>query len=159
MAGFATGHSRLSPFGHSGSLFQHNSESYSVLATDVPWLFASGMGGMARCQLPLIDEGQPAASYNVRLYFAALEGDQPGRRVFDIRLQGETVREHVDVLEQAGAARKAVVLEFESIPVANGLAIELVPRSGMEERNQPTISAIEVLRHGEAEIVQRVAQE
>ena len=96
----------FSPFGLSSSYFQHNSDSYSVSATEIPWLFASGMTGMTRCELPLIDDGQPPADYRVRLFFAAPPGDKPGQRVFDIRMQGKTFGEGVDVLERAALPRK-----------------------------------------------------
>ena len=148
-----------SPFGATGSYFQHNSESYKVTNTDVPWLFSSGMTGMTRCELPLIDEGQPAATYKVRLYFAGLEGDQPKQRVFDIRLQGQTVSKRVDVVKQANAPRQAMTLEFDDVPVTNNLAIELVPVSASKIRNLPSICAIEVVRNGSDEIVRKLARD
>lgn len=149
----------LSPFGLSGSYFQHNSESYSVTNTKTPWLFSSGMFGITRCELPLIERGQSAASYRVRLYFAAHEDDQPGQRVFNIRLQGRTVAESVDVRQQAGASRKAVELEFDNVLVSERLAIELVPVGNSSDRSVPSLCAIEVLRSGENEILQKVASD
>jgi hypothetical protein len=93
------------------------------------------------------------------LYFAAAEGDQPGQRVFDIRLQGKTVSQRVDVVQQAGAVRKALLLEFDQVQVHDNLAIELVPQSGTSQNNLPSLCAIEVLRSGAHEIVRQVAQD
>jgi hypothetical protein len=143
----------LSAFGQTGSYFQHNVESYSATGTDVPWLFSSGMVGMTRCELPLIDDGQPPAMYKVRLYFAAFDDDQPSQRVFDLRLQGKTVSQRVDVLARAGAARKALTLEFDNILVANNLVVELLPVGGHDNRNLPSVCALEVVRNGSDEIL------
>lgn len=147
----------LSPFGTTGSYFQYNSESYKVTNTDTPWLFSSGMTGMTRCELPLIDEGQPEATYKVRLYFAGLKGDQSKQRVFDIRLQGKTVSKNVDIVEQANADLQAVTLEFDDVHVSNNLAIELLPVAGRKNQNMPSICAMEVVRSGSDAIVRKLA--
>ena len=76
------------PFGFTGEYFQRHEESYAVAGTDIPWLFSSGVVGMTRCELPLLEEGQEPASYTVRLYFAAPEGDEPKRRTFSVEDRG-----------------------------------------------------------------------
>ncbi len=138
----------LSPFGLSGSYFQHNSESYPVENTDMPWVFASGMTGVSRCELPLIERGQEPARYNVRLYFAADEGDQPDQRIFDVRLQDETVSQGVDVVKQAGGPLKALTLEFNDVLVVENLAIDLLPVRRPQSSNVPSLCGIEVTRAG-----------
>ena len=147
-----------SPDGISGSYMQKNSESYEVADADVPWLFSSAMLGVTRCELPLLDSGQPESQYKVRLYFAALDDDQLGQRVFDIRFQGKTVQSDLDVVKQTGGVRKALVLEFDNVAVSENLVIDLLPKSGQEERNMPTVCAVEVLRAGASEIIKEVAQ-
>jgi hypothetical protein len=147
----------LSPFGISGSYFQHNSESYKVENTDLPWVFASGMSSVSHCELPLIEKGQAPARYNVRLYFAATDSDKPDQRVFDIRLQNETVSENVDVLKQAGGPLKALTLEFNDVLVTENLAIDLLPIGRPRSSNMPPICGIEVTRVGSEAILQKVA--
>jgi hypothetical protein len=147
----------LSPFGISGSYFQHNSESYKVENTDLPWVFASGMSSVSHCELPLIEKGQAPARYNVRLYFAATDSDKPDQRVFDIRLQNETVSENVDVLKQAGGPLKALTLEFNDVLVTENLAIDLMPVGRPRSSNMPPICGIEVTRVGSEAILQKVA--
>ena len=149
----------LSPFGVSGSHFQHNSESYKVAKTDIPWIYSSGMTGLTRCTLPLIDDGQPPATYQVRLYFAAFDDDQPEQRVFDVWLQSQIVEQSVDIVQRAGAARQALLLEFDDVLVTDNLTIDLVPVSGRNLRNLPAISAIEVVRSGSEEILRKVASQ
>ena len=147
----------LSPFGISGSYFQHNSESYKVENTDLPWVFASGMTSVSHCELPLIEKGQSPARYNVRLYFAATDNDKPDQRVFDVRLQNETVSENVDVLKQAGGPLKALTLEFNDVLVTENLAIDLMPVGRPRSSNMPPICGIEVTRAGSEAILQKVA--
>lgn len=62
-----------------------------------------------------IDMNSPSPKpleYSVRLHFAELEDKQPGQRIFDIKLQGETVARSVDVAREAGGPRRALVKEF-----------------------------------------------
>ena len=124
----------------------------------MPWVFASGMTGASRCELPLIAKGQAPAKYNVRLYFAAFDGDKPDQRVFDVRLQDETVSQRVDILKQAGGPRKAITLEFNDVLVTDNLAIDLVPVGRPRSSNMPPLCGIEVTRAGSEAILQKVAE-
>jgi hypothetical protein len=119
-----------------------NDESLVVDNAEVPWLFSSQARGLLRCELPLLGPGDKPASYKVKLYFAELsEGAAAGERVFNVRLQGETVAPGLDILKEAGAARRALTREFTGVRVSSSLAIELQPVAG-----QPVLSAIEVAR-------------
>jgi len=114
-----------------------------------PWLFTSGCRGLIHCELPLIDDsaGQKPGTYTVRLGFSALPEDQPGQRIFDIKLQGRAVLKSFDILRSAGKSNKAVVKEFKGIRVKNALALELVPKSANPQMSQaPIINFIEVIR-------------
>ena len=62
--------------------------------------------------------------------------------MFDIKLQGETVAEKVDVIDETGAVSRALVRTFEDVAVDNNLVIELVSHG----KALPTIAAIEVTR-------------
>ena len=117
--------------------------------TDKPWLFTSGCQGLLRCEIPLTDDaaGQGSAVYTVRLGFCALPEDRPGRRVFDIKLQGKVVAENFDIVEAAGEANSAVVKECKGIRAEETLVLELVPKSSDPEVHEaPIINFIEVIR-------------
>ncbi len=126
-----------------------NFKDAGIANTDRPWLFTSGCRGLLRCDVPLADGSTApiAASYTVRLGFNALPGDQPGRRVFDIKLQDKVVSKGFDIMETAGRANKAVVKEFKGIKARGSLALGLVPKSADPQANQaPIINFIEVIR-------------
>ena len=79
----------------------------------------------------------PTGDYDVRLYFAEIFFDQPGKRVFDIQIEGVTVRSQFDVLDVVPAFT-AVVHNY-AVEVSDGvLNVAFVPTvqnaklSGME---------------------------
>jgi hypothetical protein len=141
-----------------GAPYAFNAESFTVAGTDVPWVYASGLRGMSGCQVPLLGKGQKPETYTVRLYFAALEHDKPGQRVFDVKLQGNAVLKNFDIVNAAGGTQKAHVAEFANIPVTDDLTIELEPSNeNPDDRQQPLLSGIEVLRSNAEEIRETVA--
>jgi hypothetical protein len=108
----------------------------------VPWLFSSNARGLLKTELTLLGKDDPPARYTVNLYFAELEDAQAGERVFDVKLQGETVAAGLDVAAEAAGARKALIKKFSGVSVTDKLTIELVPHGDA----QPILSAIEVTR-------------
>ena len=66
---------------------------------------------------------------NVRLHFAELERAQTGQRVFDVKLQGQTVLAGFDIAQAAGGTNRAVTREFANVTAARALIVELVPGS------------------------------
>ncbi|MBA4386660.1 MAG: hypothetical protein C0404_01695 [Verrucomicrobia bacterium] len=84
----------------------------------------------------------------VRLHFAETEGALAGQRVFDVKLQGQTVLSGFDIYQealstgsgQAGGADRAVVKEFQNVLVNDNLVLELVPKVG-----STLISGVEVI--------------
>ena len=99
----------------------------------------------------------PRTPYTVRIYFVGSANDQLGQRVFDVRLQGKTVDRKVDVIGRAGAARRALKLEYHDVPVDRDLVIQLAPH-GTSIDQLPTACAVEVLRTGSEEIRRTIAQ-
>ena len=79
---------------------------------------------------------------SVRLHFAELADVGPGRRVFDVKLQGRCVLKDFDVAAAAGGGNRAVVREFQGIRAARALVVELVPKAGSGA--PPILSAIEL---------------
>jgi outer membrane protein assembly factor BamB len=131
-----------------GGYIHHNSESKPIAGTENPWIFTSCGRGLKRCVLPLLDKEEKEAEYTVRLYFAEMENEQANKRIFDIKLQGETVLGGFDIEKEAGASHKAVVREFKDVQVKDELEIELVPKgknpSSMDEA--PILCGVEVTR-------------
>jgi outer membrane protein assembly factor BamB len=131
-----------------GGYVHRSSESESVAGTANPWVFTSCGCGLKRCVLPLLDKEEKEAEYTVRLYFAELENKKANERIFDVKLQGETVIGDFDVVKEAGASHKAIVREFKNIQVSDNLEIELVPKgknpSSMDE--VPILCGVEVIR-------------
>ena len=120
-----------------------------IAGTNRPWLFSSGCTGLLRCELPLIDDllGETPGRYTLRLGFAAPNGDRPGQRVFDVKVQGKIVVEGLDIVKEAGAPNKAVVKQVAGITVKNVLVLELVPRKGGPAKAEaPVINFIEAVR-------------
>ena len=145
-------------FATGGDYFRYNAEAYSVAETDTPWVFSSGTRGLTRAELPLIGKGQRPETYTVRLYFMALENDQPGQRVFDIKLQDKIVMKDFDLVAKAGGARRAFVTELHDIPVTGNLVVELVTsKADADASRQPLLSGIEVVRTNAKEIIKDVA--
>lgn len=126
-----------------GGVFEaRNEESLTVENAKVDWLYTSQARGLTRCELPLIGKDQAPAEYRVTLHFAELEKDaQAGDRVFDVKLQGETVAAGLDVVQAAGGSRHALVREFSGVKVTGNLVIEMTPIKG-----EPILSGIEIER-------------
>ncbi|MBI2441227.1 MAG: hypothetical protein HYV35_07650, partial [Lentisphaerae bacterium] len=110
-----------------------------------------GMGGYDNCSnfTPLgLGAPVPVAprAFNVRLHFAEPdENVQPGKRVFDVKLQGQTVLKNFDIVKEAGAPRTALVKEFKGVQAGGDLALEFVPAvPGITPLTAPVISALEL---------------
>jgi outer membrane protein assembly factor BamB len=130
-----------------GSFVERNSTYTPVAGTDDPWLFTSAAYGLKKCVIPLLDASDGKALYRVRLALADPDNDRPGRRVFDVKLQGNVVAENLDVAEAAGGRDRAFFAEFDGIEVTDNLAIELVPKgSGSSPEQAPILQGVEVVR-------------
>jgi outer membrane protein assembly factor BamB len=154
---FGVGQEILPGMGYFGRDVQGN----AIGNTDRPWLFTSGCVGLIKCELPLIDDiwSDRPGVYTVRLGFAAPEADAPGQRVFDIKLQGRTVAEGIDIVKAAGGPNKVAMKEFKSVPVANRLKIELVPKaSGPSPTQAPLINCVEAIREDGTQLAQQSTQ-
>ena len=124
-----------------GGYIHQNCESKPMAGTENPWVFTSCGRGLKRCVLPLLDKDDKETEYTVRLYFAEMENEQSNKRIFDIKLQGETVLGNFDVVKEAGAAHKAIVREFKDIKVKDNLEIELASKG----ENPSSINELPIL--------------
>ncbi len=136
-----------------GGNYAFNSDSYTVTGSEAPWVFTSGIKGLTHAELPLIGKDQKPTTFTVRLYFAALENDKPGQRVFDVQLQGKTMLKSLDPIVAAGGAKKAYVSEFERVAVQDNLMLDIVTPA-TEADHMPLLSGIEVVRTGAKEILE-----
>ena len=139
-----------------GGVYSFNADNYGVINTDTPWIFASGLRGVKHCELPLLGESDKPETYTVKLYFAAMENDKPGQRVFDVKLQDNTVLKGLDVAAAAGGSKRAHVVEFKDIPVTRNLVVEFIAAQAGAD-HEPIVSGIEVLRSNAKEIRENVA--
>jgi beta-glucanase (GH16 family) len=85
----------------------------------------------------------PRATYTLRLHFAENTFAAPGKRLFNLIVNGEQVLTDFDIFAIAGAMSKAVAEKFTVKPDENGIvSIQFVPGSA----DQPTICGIELRR-------------
>jgi len=130
-----------------GGGFQSISEvsTAALKGENTPWLYTSWAQGLTRCTLPLLGKDDAPAKYNLRLHFADLtKSARPGERIFDVKVQGKTVLEKLDI---GAASGRATIREVSDIVVSDNLVIELVPQHENPSSEQaPTLNAIEVTR-------------
>ena len=113
-------------------------------------LLSLGPEGCARCanfvplglgEAPQVD----ARPFTVRLHFAELGNAEPGIRVFDVSIQGETVLKDFDIAQAAGGPFRAVMREFKNVSARETLTVEFhVPQGRWTPATAPIISALEL---------------
>ena len=112
-------------FAPGSGYFHHNADARTFDGPRPAWVLSSGARGMRSAALKLVDKGPSPAHYTVRLTFVETLHTQPGKRCFDIKLQGQVVARDVDVVEETGARGRGLVKAFTHVPVAEWLTIEL----------------------------------
>ncbi len=116
--------------------------------TTRPWLFTSWGLGLQSMEIPLLDrkKGRPPVPYTVRLGFHSEKGERPGKRVFDIRIQGKILLRGFDPVRAAGGPGKAAVREFKGIRVKDALRLDFLPRERRPGRDAaPRVDFVQVL--------------
>ncbi|UCF38026.1 MAG: PQQ-binding-like beta-propeller repeat protein [Acidobacteriota bacterium] len=113
------------------------------------WIAASGVSGLSSLSLDLgggTEGAKPEKQrlFDVYLYFAEPEDLASGERLFEIRIQGEPALEQLDVVREAGGARRLVVKLFKGITVEERLEIEFVPLEGSRVKD-PILCGLEVI--------------
>jgi hypothetical protein len=135
----------LPTYQHDESMCFPSADDGKIDGTDIPWVFASGYAHDKPLRFRLIGDGQPAATYTVRLYFAEPEHRQPGDRIFSVQVQGNTVLDGFDIARAAGGPRQAVVKEFPGVEVKDWLDLRLVPSPRTPDR-RPLLCGIQAER-------------
>ncbi|MCH7727469.1 MAG: PQQ-binding-like beta-propeller repeat protein, partial [Planctomycetes bacterium] len=124
-----------------GGYYVWNEESVNVAEADTPWVFTSGAHGLTRCELPLLGKDDGPAKFTVKLYFADLAENKTRSGNFDIKLQGQSVAEDVEIESAAGGKNRAFIQQFKGVEVKDNLIIELIGKKGLA-----SIAGIEVIR-------------
>jgi hypothetical protein len=104
----------------------------------LPWVTASGAIGLTRVTIPTNNTQE--REYRIRLFFAEPENLKPGRRVFDVVLQGRRVEANFDIARDEPVPGIGVVKEFRAVGVTTEITVELKPSVG-----QPVLCGIEVI--------------
>jgi hypothetical protein len=122
-----------------------NEESNPIAGTDTPWIFTSWARGVTECRIPLRSPEDKPADYDVTLYFADVENDAAGSRVFDVKVQGREAEQNLDIVAELGGRSRALVRQVQGVSVADKLTIELASKSPDASSVQmPILSAIEI---------------
>jgi hypothetical protein len=87
----------------------------------------------------------PGKTYTVRLHFAELVFDQPDKRKIDVNINGKTLLKDFDIVQAAGAPRKAVVKDITGIVPDDEGNIDVDPRPAAGSKVLPAINGIEIL--------------
>ncbi len=130
-----------------GGYFNHDATRLEIDDPQKPWVFCSGLRGLRQCKIPLAKPDDGTARYTVRLAFAELDNPAAGKRVFDIRIQGQVVAKAFDALREAGGPNKPLIKEFKGIQSDGELSVEFVPAAANPAPDeQPVLQGIEVVR-------------
>ncbi|MDP7019300.1 MAG: PQQ-binding-like beta-propeller repeat protein [Pirellulaceae bacterium] len=105
-----------------------------------PWVSASGVKGARAVS---VNGLKPDRTYTVRLFFAEPDFSEPGRRVFDIAINGRPVRQAFDIAKAAAGGMRSFMIEAADVKCAGSLRIELTPSVG-----EPLLSGVEIVASG-----------
>ena len=129
------------------AFFAHNPTTKPIGNTPTPWVYCSGCLGASRWTLHLLDKQHQPGTYTVRLHFAELAHSRAGQRVFNIKLQGKTVAQNVDIVAEAGAQSRALVRSIGGVEVKSDLIVELLAKGPNPPLSQsPILCGIEAVR-------------
>ncbi|MFH1965954.1 MAG: malectin domain-containing carbohydrate-binding protein, partial [Acidobacteriota bacterium] len=103
-----------------------------VTEGSLPWVAASGVEGVSDLEIQLAAETHLESAYSVTLYFAELDDKiGQGDRVFDVAVQGKTVRENLDIVRETGGSMLETSIRVPSVTIRdNVLRISLKPHKG-----------------------------
>lgn len=133
---------------HRGGWYYGNDAAYTqVERTDRPWLYGTGVRGLKSCTIPLLGAADGKARYTVKLYFCDPDTAKPGKRRFDVKLQGETALRALDIAREAGGRHRPLVREIDDVEVTRGLRVELVAAGDrLPVSEMPQLCGIECTR-------------
>lgn len=119
----------------------------NVISDNTPWVSSSAIGGLRSLEITLSNEpGVPETTYKLNLYFSELEDKRPGERIFNVKLQNDTVLENFDIVNETGKTDTEIIKSFAGIKAGRSLRIDLIPvrgntiLSGIELTQEPLAS-------------------
>ncbi len=65
--------------------------------------------------------------YTVLLHFIEPDNIQPGRRLFDVALQGKTILEVFDIIKETKSPDVGLMKEFTQVNISDALTVSLTP--------------------------------
>ncbi len=132
---------RNHPSGFSGA--DQQTEESGANPLGLSWVASSGVEGCEKLEIEVNPDAKKNQPYTVRLHFAEPTLDEGTGRKFSISLQGKRVREQFCPVEEAGAARRSVVLTFPEVSIREGLEVTLSPAPG--SKLPPILCGIELV--------------
>jgi hypothetical protein len=107
------------------------------MGADDPGIYRAERYGRFQYVIPL-----GAGVFKVRLRFTENWGQGPGKRIFDVQCNGQTLVKNLDVFQEAGGRYRALDKEFSGLrPDAQGkLTLSFVPSV-----NNAMVNAVEVI--------------
>ena len=94
---------------------------------EILWQFSPNCGCNTSLTITLDKTAEEDCLYTVALYFIEPDETKPGKRVFDVALQGQQVLKDFDIVREAGRSNQMVVKEFKEVAVRGDLAVALRP--------------------------------
>jgi outer membrane protein assembly factor BamB len=115
---------------HSGGRPTIRSTNYTAIKnTDVPFAFANGVCGVKKLSLTVRGKDDGPASYTLKLGFSDPHNDSPGKRAFDVKVNGKTVLENFDIVKEAGGRDTAVFKVIKNLRIEKDLEFEFVQKT------------------------------
>lgn len=130
-----------------GGFFTADGDASERSQAELAWVVSSGARGLKRLVMPLLGKSDGPGTYSLRLIFARAQGDKPGQRVFDVRVQGELACKGVDAAAECKGDATFVVREVKNLAVSDKLVLELT--SGSDDPTplqMPILCGLEVER-------------
>ncbi len=107
--------------------------THSLLA-DAPdglsWVASSGVKDIRRLLLPAAFD--PAASYELRLFFAEPELSEADQRVFSVRVQGREIEREFDPYALSGGLNRGQTLVCRGLQLQDSLQLDFLPQPGLQ---------------------------
>ncbi|MEK6482170.1 kelch repeat-containing protein [Catalinimonas sp. 4WD22] len=100
--------------------------------------------GSLTYNIPVSNGKYTVRTHHAELYFGYKKPNAPGNRVFDISLEGQLVKEKVDLFEEGVGPEQSLeakVFTFEEVEVTDGK----LTLSMSASVNRPTLSALEII--------------
>ena len=107
------------------------------------WVTSSGMKGINEVSVTLGAMSDPRP-YTVKLYFAEPDNASPGKRIFNVEIEGKQVLTDFDIVKEAGGPMRTVVKEFKGIQAQGNIVVRLTPSANATIR-APILCGLELI--------------